>query len=133
VYHFPANLFVADFIGNPKVNLLPGSVSGKNTVNIGKFNLPVKTYHQTGEVVIGIRPEDISISTNSVDNAVEFNAYSVMPSGAETTLIAHRDDTELTIREMGVSKIQMDQRIWLSFNEDTINLYDKQSGRLITG
>src|SRR5512147_266489 len=32
VYHFPANLFVADFIGNPKVNLLDGLVNGKNTV-----------------------------------------------------------------------------------------------------
>ena len=132
VYHFPANLFVADFIGNPKVNLMPGWVSGKDVVDIGKFNVPVKTYNQTGDVVIGIRPEDILISTQPEPNAVEFLAYSVMPSGAETTLIARKGDTELTIREMGVSKIQMDQKIWLSFNEDTINLYDKASGDLIT-
>ena len=24
IYHFPTNLFVADFIGNPKVNLIDG-------------------------------------------------------------------------------------------------------------
>ena len=29
IYHFPANLFVADFIGNPKVNLLNGVVKGE--------------------------------------------------------------------------------------------------------
>ena len=34
---------------------------------------------------------------------------------------------------MGVSKIKMDQKIWLSFNEDTVNLYDKESGNLVTG
>ena len=132
VYHYPANLFVADFIGNPKVNLMPGWVSSQNSVDVGKFNIPVKTFDQTGEVVVGLRPEDIMISTEPVDGAVEFSAYSVLPSGADTTIIARKGDTELTIKEMGVSKIQMDQPIWLSFKEDAINLYDKETEELIT-
>ncbi len=132
VYHFPANLFVADFIGNPKINLMNGWVSGKNLVDIGKFNIPVKTYSQTGDVVVGIRPEDISVSTSAIPNGVEFQAYSVLPSGAETTIVARKGDTELTVREMGVSKIKMDQKIWLTFDEDAINLYDKASGNLVT-
>ena len=132
VYHYPANLFVADFIGNPKVNLMPGWVSSQNSVDVGKFNIPVKTFDQTGEVVVGLRPEDIMISTEPVDGAVEFSAYSVLPSGADTTIIARKGDTELTIKEMGVSNIQMDQPIWLSFKEDAINLYDKETEALIT-
>ncbi len=132
VYHYPANLFVADFIGNPKVNLMPGWVTGQNLVDVGKFNIPVKTFNQTGEVVVGLRPEDIMISTEPVDGAVEFSAYSVLPSGADTTIIARKGDTELTIKEMGVSKIQMDQPVWLSFTEDAINLYDKETEDLIT-
>ena len=132
VYHYPANLFVADFIGNPKVNLMPGWVAGQNTVDVGKFNIPVKTFEKTGEVVVGLRPEDIVIYTEPTDGAVEFNAYSVLPSGADTTIIARKGDTELTIKEMGVSKIQMDQPIWLSFKEDAINLYDKETEDLIT-
>jgi len=132
VYHYPANLFDADFIGNPKVNLMPGWVSGQNSVDVGKFNIPVKTFDKTGEVVVGLRPEDIVIYTEPTDGAVEFNAYSVLPSGADTTIIARKGDTELTIKEMGVSKIQMDQPIWLSFKEDAINLYDKETEALIT-
>ena len=132
VSHFPANLFVADFIGNPKVNLLSGWVSGKNTVDVGKFNVPVKTFRQTGDVVLGIRPEDILISETSIPNGVEFQAYSVLPSGSDTTIIARKGDTELTVKENGVSKIKMDQKIWLSFNEDCTNLYDKESGNLVT-
>ena len=132
VYHYPANLFVADFIGNPKVNLMPGWVSGPNCVDIGKFNVPVKTYNKTGDVEIGIHPEDIIVHKESTDGAVEFAAYSVLPSGAETTIIARKGDTELTIKEMGVSNIQMDQPIWLSFKEDAINLYDKETESLIT-
>jgi len=133
VYHFPATLFVADFIGNPKVNLMPGKVSGKNKVDIGKFDIPVITGNQTGDVVIGIRPEDISIFTTPVEEAIEFQAYSVLPSGAETTIIARKGEIELTVREMGVSKIKMDQKIWLKFHEDDINLYDKASGNLVNG
>jgi len=132
VYHYPANLFIADFIGNPKVNLMSGWIAGKNLVDIGKFNVPVRTYNHSGDVVLGIRPEDISVSPNQIDGAVEFQAYSVMPSGAETTIIARKGDTELTIKEMGVSKLQMDQTIWLSFDDNAINLYDKTTGNLIT-
>jgi len=133
IYHFPANLFVADFIGNPKVNLINGRVAGQNKVAVGDFTVPVKTCSQSGDVVIGIRPEDISLLPEQNDHSVEFKTYSVLPSGAETTIVARRGDVELTVKEMGVSKVKMDQTIWLSFHEDSINLFDKASGNLING
>jgi len=34
---------------------------------------------------------------------------------------------------MGNTKIKMDDPIWLTFNPDSLNLYDKQSGNLIVG
>ena len=132
VYHMPANLFVADFIGNPKVNLLDGFVTEPNIVDVGKFNVPVHTHGKTGNVVVGIRPEDITVKTDAGAAGVEFLAYSVLPTGADTTIIAKRGDTELTVKEMGVSKIQMDQKIWLTFDQDSINLYDKSTGNLIS-
>ncbi len=131
VYHFPANLFVADFIGNPKVNLLDGVVSGNNSVDLGKFKITINTGNANGSVVVGIRPEDIAISSQPHPGAVEFSAYSVLPSGADSTIIARLGEMELTVRVMGISKIQMDDRIWLIFNPDTLNLYDKASGNLI--
>jgi len=131
VYHFPANLFVADFIGNPKVNLLDGVVSGKNSIDLGKFKITVNTGNANGSVVVGIRPEDITVSSQPIPDAVEFSAYSVLPSGADSTIVARLGEVELTIRVMGISKIQMDDRIWLKFNPETLNLYDKASGDLI--
>jgi len=132
VYHFPANLFVADFIGNPKVNLLDGEIDGKNLVDLGSFNITVDTHMASGTVVVGIRPEDISVSSKPLPGAVEFKAYSVLPSGADSTIVAHLDDIELTIRVMGISKIKMDEKIWLTFDPSTLNLYSKESGNLIT-
>jgi multiple sugar transport system ATP-binding protein len=131
IYHFPINLFVADFIGNPKVNLLDGEVSGKNTVDLGTFKIAVDTFRTDGKVVVGIRPEDITIYTRPEPGAVEFNAYSVLPSGADSTIVARLGETELTIRVMGISKIRMDDKIWLKFDPKTLNLYDKESGNLI--
>jgi len=131
IYHFPANLFVADFIGNPKVNLLDGVVSGQNSVDLGKFKIAVSTNNATGKVVVGLRPEDIAISTQAVPGAVEFSAYSVLPSGADSTIIARQGEVELTIKVMGITKIKMDEKVWLTFDPQTLNLYDKESGNLI--
>jgi ABC-type sugar transport system ATPase subunit len=131
VYHFPANLFVADFIGSPKVNLLDGVVNGNGSVNLGTFKVAVDTKRAPEKVVLAIRPEDISISTTSVPGAVEFNAYSVLPSGADSTIVAKAGEMEITIRVPGISKIRMDDKVWLIFNPDMINLYDKESGNLI--
>jgi multiple sugar transport system ATP-binding protein len=131
IYHFPANLFVADFIGNPKVNLLDGVVTGKNVVQVGDFNVSLDTYSATGKNVVAIRPEDIVVLTEPEPDAVEFTAYAVLPAGADSTIVAQRGETEITIKVMGISKIEMDQKIWLEFNPDSLNLYDKESGNLI--
>jgi multiple sugar transport system ATP-binding protein len=131
IYHFPANLFVADFIGNPKVNLIDGFVISKNSVDLGSFILPIDTHNASGKVVVGIRPEDVAISTTSAPDTVEFKAYSVLPSGADSTIVANRQGLEVTIRVMGISHIKMDDKIWLKFDPKALNLYNKESGNLI--
>lgn len=131
VYHYPANLFVADFIGNPKVNLLDGVVNGRNSVDLRKFKIAMDTLGVSGEVVVAARPEDIAVSATAVPDAVEFRAYSVLPSGADSTIVARRDDMEITIKVMGISKVKMDDKIWLRFDPSTLNLYSKESGNLV--
>jgi len=131
VYRYPSNLFVADFIGNPKVNLLEGSVDGKNSVKVGDFRVDIETNGAMGQVVVAMRPEDIAISTEPVDESVEFTAYSVLPSGADSTIVAHRGKTEITVKVTGISHIKMDDKIWLKFDPQALNLYNKESGNLI--
>ncbi len=131
VYHYPANLFVADFIGNPKINLLGGTVCGENLVDLGSFKVEVNTANTNNKVVVGVRPEDIIISTKPVSGAFEFVAYSVLPAGADSTIIAHQDNIELTIKVMGISQLKMDEKIWLRFKPNTFNLFDKRTGNLV--
>ena len=132
IYHFPANLFVADFIGNPKVNLLDSVIVAKNLVKVGDFNVSVDTHSAKQKNIVAVRPEDVILLTEPEPDAVEFSAYSVLPAGADSTIIAHRGDVEITAKVMGISKIELDQKIWLKFVPDSLNLYDKESENLVT-
>jgi multiple sugar transport system ATP-binding protein len=132
IYHYPANLFVADFIGNPKVNILDCEVVQKDVVRLGDFKIQMNTFSARGMNVVAVRPEDISVFTEPEPDTIEFTAYSVLPAGADSTIIAKRGKTEITIRVIGISKISMDQKIWLKFDPDTLNLYDKESEKLLT-
>jgi multiple sugar transport system ATP-binding protein len=131
VYHFPANLFVADFIGNPKVNLLDGIAENGSAVKIGDFTIQMDTHCATCRAVVAVRPEDVTVLTKPEQDAVEFTAYSVLPAGADSTIVAKRGETEVIVKVMGISKIKMDQKIWLKFDPETLNLYDKESGNLV--
>jgi len=64
LYERPANKFVAGFIGSPAMNLLPSSVSGSG-VEFGNIVAAVDKAtlaNAKGEITIGIRPEDLTIS-----------------------------------------------------------------------
>jgi len=132
IYRYPANLFVADFIGNPKVNLLEGVANGHDAVDLGAFQVTVDCRGVAGRVVVAVRPEDIAISTEPVPGAIEFVAYSVLPSGADSTIMARLRGTEVLVKVSGISKIKMDDHIWLCFDPVSLNLYDKESGNLLT-
>ncbi len=61
IYNNPADLFVASFVGTPKINLIDGTISDNR---IEPFNLSiafVPSDYDSSEVTIGIRPEDILI------------------------------------------------------------------------
>jgi len=130
VYHYPANLFVADFIGNPKVNLLDATVKG-NTVDLGEFQIDMDTSGAPENVVLAVRPEDVTISTEPIPGSVEFTAYSVLPSGADSTIVAQLGESEMIVKVMGISTIGIDEKIWLTFDPQSLNLYDRESGDLI--
>ena len=68
LYHKPNNIFVADFIGNPKINLITGRLSVQNTrilFNLGDLKIPLDAYDfitpptQGQQVILGVRPENI--------------------------------------------------------------------------
>ncbi len=134
VYRTPANLFVADFIGSPKINLLDAvaTCNGDGThLKLAGFEIARVPTRAQGAVIAAIRPEDIHISLRPTPEASEFRVYSALPAGSEVVINARRGDLALVIKETRDIEIEMDCPIWLTFETKKINLYDKQSGDLI--
>jgi multiple sugar transport system ATP-binding protein len=75
LYRFPANTFVAGFIGSPAMNFLRGDVRD-GAVHVGPYALPAPRA-RAGRVLVGLRPEDFVAATNGHDG--------ILPARVEIT------------------------------------------------
>jgi multiple sugar transport system ATP-binding protein len=88
VYDRPANRFVATFVGNPPMNILPVTLTDQG-VAIGGTPVPLPAARlaacRAADIVeIGLRPEDMSVSAPGASNALPGEIYVVEPMGNET-------------------------------------------------
>ena len=128
LYKQPANVFVADFIGD--ANTVEAKVidvkNGKAHIKIGEkdFNVAYKLEPKPGETAkIMIRPEDISLQNESADGIkgmVEFALY----QGSTNDYLVKTDFGELRIRDFTNKEILRERGTYISLNfrEDQIFL-----------
>ena len=136
IYGGPANLFVAEFVGNPTMNFIPAKVEridgcdvrmsllGRTVVFHAKENVA----NLGEEAVLGVRPEFLPIQDNG---AVEGHVYSTLPTGMETTVKVACGDTMLTSVVFGNVDYPVDMSIRLSINGSGLMLFDKRSGNAV--
>jgi multiple sugar transport system ATP-binding protein len=72
LYRNPVNMFVAEFIGSPAMNLLTVPVVD-HRVALGDWSVPLprEIAAATGEIVIGFRPEHLAIGGTGVEMQVD--------------------------------------------------------------
>ncbi len=99
IYEAPATSFVATFLGTPRMNLMAGRADG-DVVTCGPFCVP-NSVRASGDVVIGVRPEDVHLVDTSADGAARFNVTVAEPLGAETHLVLQAGEVELRARAPG--------------------------------
>ncbi|HVZ14625.1 MAG TPA: sn-glycerol-3-phosphate ABC transporter ATP-binding protein UgpC [Bauldia sp.] len=105
LYDDPDNLFVAGFIGSPKMNLLRGVVDGGSIAltDYGAQRLPLAVRASPGQpVIIGIRPEHfrsggeakLDVEVEMVEHlGAETYAYARSPVGEPLTIATRNDRT----------------------------------------
>ena len=132
MYNNPANLFVADFMGNPTMNFIDGTaeVNGATAqLTFGSLHgafTAKKPISLTGkDVVVGIRPEYIRISDEGTRHAT---VYSTLPAGMETTVKLDVEGTMLTAVVFGDVDYPVDCPVKFDFSKTAI-LFDKASGQ----
>lgn len=92
LYRHPANTFVADFMGMPRINLFDAEKEDGGILRARDFTIPLGWRPDVDRVVVGARPEDISVSTEPGANGVGFTVYSVLPNGPDLLVQLQRDD-----------------------------------------
>lgn len=137
IYKKPADLFVARFVGSPRINTLEGrliSANGRTQFQSGQLEVTVDRPpgQGSGKVIATVRPEDISISKEKKDGWPKLSVYSVLPAGSETIIAVHSDDLSLTVKVNGFTDIGMDDNVWIDFSAESINFYNPETEALLT-
>ena len=132
MYNAPANLFVADFMGNPTMNFIEGTavVDGCKAIlrfagMEAEFVSPQPIQLSGSDMVLGIRPEHVHLSESDGTEAL---VYSTLPTGMETTVKLEVNGTLLTAVVFGDVDYPVDSTICFSFDEAAI-LFDKKTGK----
>ena len=129
IYNNPANIFVAQFIGTPKMNILKISsdhVISNNEINflgnkvkLDKLNFSKKDYY------LGIRPEHFNVSEN---NEYNFNPKVDLIENLGNEKIAYIKIDQYEISAKISSKHNIDNTI--GFNSKDIFVFDENGKRL---
>ena len=134
LYRQPESLFVAEFVGMPRINLVSAESVRENGLawaNVDDFRIPLSGEPPQGRLTIAARPEDITLSLEPQGEAIEFKVYATLSSGPETMVQAVRGTTTIVVRASPQLDVKMDQPVWLTFDRSAINLYDERSGKLM--
>jgi multiple sugar transport system ATP-binding protein len=135
LYHSPANVFVAGFLGTPKMGFLKGKVSRIDgqacEVELAagtRITLPrvSPTLSVGGEVTLGIRPEHLELaSEGQCQLAVTADVSERL--GSDTFCHVVTDSGEpLTLRIRGDMSSQYGERLNLYLNAEHCHLFDAQ-------
>jgi multiple sugar transport system ATP-binding protein len=145
VYRRPADTFVARFLGNPPMNLLPGVLGGDGAeVRLGAHTLALAGHeleplaaHRGQPVVVGIRPEDLyDVRPPTLAHATELPAEVtvVEPLGAETLLQLRADGLadEITARVGRESDARVGDRLEVTVDLGAVHLFDPETTAAIS-
>jgi multiple sugar transport system ATP-binding protein len=144
IYSYPANLFVANFIGSPSMNFINChfdkssrsliiSTNGEEVV----YKLPngikqdVETVPDHTELVLGIRPEDVNISTEPEDAGFEVRMILMEALGSENIHHLQRHQLEFKSRTSPSDVYAENQPLWVYFEPEGIRLFDKKTEQAI--
>ena len=135
LYHHPANLFVAQFIGSPPMNFINVTVKSPLEISHNQFNLKLpETWgeklvnYENQTVILGVRPEHIKIGEKSAENmAVKVDIIEAL--GHETYLtVNYEEKKSLQIRIESDRIVKNGEKIWLKFDLDKIHLFEEKTG-----
>jgi multiple sugar transport system ATP-binding protein len=131
----PGNLFVAQFIGSPAMNVFKGRIDGGAVSALGqRWPLPpglgVASRNGLG-VHFGVRPGDLHLldDAGSSTNGVPARVIVVEPTGAETELLLEVGGERLIAVVHGRPAVRPEQEVRLTMDPQHAHVFDGDSGQ----
>ena len=130
VYDRPANLFVAEFIGSPSMNMLKGEMTKDGVRLADKTMLPVPKLHHAKlgqKVVYGIRPEHLKTDKDGSGATVNV----IEPTGPEIHIYAEMGGQEVCAITSERLALKRGAAIGLAPIINKVHLFDSESGKAL--
>ncbi|MFI8895407.1 ABC transporter ATP-binding protein [Streptomyces paradoxus] len=132
IYDSPANVFVADFVGEPAITLLPGISGGDGHARLSesvRIALPVPV-DRGREVVVGIRPEDVRLTAEGGLPARVVAHEPLLESGLATLALdgVERHLVVLTDPEV---RLAHDDRVRVAADPEHTHVFDAETGEAL--
>lgn len=155
VYHHPANVFVAGFIGSPAMNLLEAT-SSSGFLKVAGLPLEVPKYAHLPtdrHYAVGIRPESITLVPEGIaarviyteDLGAEVIAHFLLDApalDAAELSAAAEDESDAVLTQLGVggdgarvvarlpasTSVRVGERVQIAFDRDKLHVFDRDSG-----
>lgn len=138
LYNYPCNMFVAGFIGSPQMNFITVTVEkagtgydlvyGASKVHVEKEEL---ASYVGKEIVMGVRPEDISVADETSTAVVSAHVDLAEMMGSEIYLYLTCENQKFVARVPSDAPVKEEEDIRLAFNVAKLHLFDKETEKVI--
>jgi len=133
LYRTPANLFVAGFIGSPAMNVLDGTVDGREgepAVRLGDGAAirisPDRRVTRGQKVRIGLRPEHFL--TAGTEDTISGTTLLVEPTGAQTHVLFEFAGAQMTAVVDGDHPARHGTEFRAGMDRNQVYVFDRESG-----
>ena len=121
----PGNLFVAQFIGSPAMNVFSGVVRSGQVEGLGaQWPLAPGMAAEGQAVSYGVRPTDLRLAASGIPGRVII----VEPTGAETELLVEVGGQQMVVVIHGRTQAQPEDPVHLEFDVAKSHVFDAASG-----
>ncbi|MBV9547218.1 MAG: ABC transporter ATP-binding protein [Chloroflexi bacterium] len=138
IYDRPANMFVGAFLGSPGMNFLRGTLTASEdqlswSANGHALSLPpewsaaVAGSSSASDVVLGIRPENVTPAEESDSRALPGEVYVSEALGNETLVRLQVAGQELVLRADASFEPEIGARVWVRPDLRRAHLFDAQT------
>jgi sn-glycerol 3-phosphate transport system ATP-binding protein len=139
IYNSPNSTFVASFVGSPAINLFAARMDKDRLVLLEDkfaYTLPKKIVDRIGgrqgEIIAGVRPEDIVIDTGANGDTCAATVYNLENMGMEKIVTLQIDRYIFKAVTSADFDAAVNDQVHVRFKHDKVHFFDRESGVAIT-